>query len=184
MRRTESLVAIQGQGFDLVPVVFDKSLDTGTGTSSTPIMERVMSSKSCLKKLDGTSSNHSSLSNMQRSVSFHQIEINQFSVEIGDNPCADGVPIQIGWTFWIWNCTNKANRNRAIDMQCTCPHKFDMPYCLRMAPKPKTWGMPYEKCKRLKRVACDPSKIKGGIHSIIRWKRRDGNSKGWPVFPL
>jgi hypothetical protein len=30
-------------------------------------------------------------------VSFNTIEINEFPMEVGDNPCARGVPVQMGW---------------------------------------------------------------------------------------
>jgi hypothetical protein len=95
MRRTESLVAIKGLDLEYLEPVRDHSNNDDNDNNSTPIMQRV-SSKSCLKSEASNSS--TSLSNLKRNVSFHQIEINQFSVEIGDNPCAVGVPIQIGWT--------------------------------------------------------------------------------------
>jgi hypothetical protein len=34
---------------------------------------------------------------LSKNVSFHQIEIREFAIELGDNPCATGAPITIGW---------------------------------------------------------------------------------------
>jgi hypothetical protein len=74
------------------------ALPPGENSEEMPrTMERVMSSKSCLKKLDGGSSSDLSLSRLPKRVSFDKIEILQFPIEVGDNPCAQGVPISIGW---------------------------------------------------------------------------------------
>jgi hypothetical protein len=64
-------------------------------------MKRNLSSKSCLKKLGNENAGEArsippSLA-MSKSVSFHKIEIGQYPIELGDNPCATGPPIQIGW---------------------------------------------------------------------------------------
>ena len=56
-------------------------------------IRRCMSSKSCLKKIHGSSNS------LKRNVSFLQIEIAEFPIEVGDNPSAEGVPISIGWEF-------------------------------------------------------------------------------------
>ena len=35
--------------------------------------------------------------NMRRNVSFNSVEVHEFEMELGDNPSAMGVPVQIGW---------------------------------------------------------------------------------------
>lgn len=60
-------------------------------------LRRVCSSKSCLKKLVDDAENVSTPTIMKKNVSFHQIEIAQYPMELGDNPSATGAPITIGW---------------------------------------------------------------------------------------
>ena len=50
---------------------------------------------SCKKKFDDPSKSSPSL--MRKNVSFHEIEISQYPIEIGDNPSANGAPLTIGW---------------------------------------------------------------------------------------
>jgi hypothetical protein len=74
---------------------------------------RLKSSKSCLKKLgeeDSSSSfsRSSKTSRMPKNVSFHQIEIAEYHMELGDNPCAQGVPVTIGW---------EAHQTNVFDLQ-------------------------------------------------------------------
>jgi hypothetical protein len=92
------------------------TLPLGENSEDTPhTMERVMSSTSCLKldeepsgnlslmssttclKLDEEGPGNLPLSKLTKRVSFDTIEILQFPIEVGDNPCAEGVPISIGW---------------------------------------------------------------------------------------
>jgi hypothetical protein len=86
-------------------LVQTRSMNTTTGTTLPPgenseetprTMERVMSSTSCLK-LDEEGPGNLSLSKLTKRVSFDTIAIFQFPIEVGDNPCAEGVPISIGW---------------------------------------------------------------------------------------
>jgi hypothetical protein len=91
-----------------------------------------MSSKSCLKKLieEGSSSSFSrssKTSSMPKNVSFHQIEIAEYHMELGDNPCAQGVPVTIGW---------EAHQTNVFDLQqyeAVKPERRDS-YNLHMPP--------------------------------------------------
>jgi hypothetical protein len=135
MRRSESVAAIESVvGIESLVAIKGGDLESfGEKSLDTSSMRRVKSSKSCFKKLGAT--NHSSCSSLptfKRNVSFHQIEINQFPIEIGDNPCADGVPIQIGWLpdqtdvfdFELYESSKMEPRDR---------HEFHMPAEIRQA---------------------------------------------------
>lgn len=58
------------------------------------IMQRRISSKSCLKV---DTNNSMTLKKSSSRVSFHEIEIAEYPVQVGDNPSAEGVPVSIGW---------------------------------------------------------------------------------------
>jgi hypothetical protein len=75
MRRSESMCALGGQ---------NETFGMPSG--------RVVS-RSSLKTEDSSSDRSFSVFN----VSFNTIEINEFPMEVGDNPSARGVPVQMGW---------------------------------------------------------------------------------------
>jgi len=51
-----------------------------------------------------TSSTISSSSSSSRSVSFDKVEIREYSVTVGDNPCcSNGPPMTLGWTYYTGN---------------------------------------------------------------------------------
>jgi hypothetical protein len=77
-RRSESMCALGGKN--------SKALVMPSG--------RVVS-RSSLKTEESNNSDRSL--SLKRNVSFNTIEINEFPMEVGDNPSARGVPVQIGW---------------------------------------------------------------------------------------
>jgi hypothetical protein len=139
-------------------------------------MRRVMSSRARVvvwrnSKQQTIHSSSSSLPLFKQNVSFHQIEINQFPIKIGDNPWANGMVCRwfklVGWLpdqtdvlDLEWYESSKTERRDR--------HEFHMPAEIRQAllflngaktQQDMVDAILYEKCKREKRIAWDPSRI-------------------------
>ena len=70
-------------------------------------------SKSCLKQSspyvsDDDESFASCSTRSSKNVSFHKIEITSIPMQLGDNPCAEGIPVTLGW---------EANRTDVFDLE-------------------------------------------------------------------